>query len=861
MIGMMAPDDAQAWSAPVEEEEILDAASALQDADGLSRQQRALLETRNLIARPDKAVITFDVFDTFLFRRCTAPDGVFERAFHHLPIARTRPGLVESFVQNRITAEVRARQKNVEEIQTREATIAEIYRFLPRHALGLEDTTIEELVAAEMRAEVDLCIVNPDMMVLLREARARRQPLRIGFVSDTYWSAAQLTEILTGCVPGLAFDFIYTSADHRTAKMATLFAKVIEGEGYCGDEGIHIGDNAVADILGARAFGISPVFYPQPQKPIAHLISREAVAAQLLRSQRPDFSYRLDQGFHLVRRNTLTKLPGLTDEQRDTAVIFGPVLAGFQHFLKNRLERIAAGGGKIAVMFLSRDGYLMYQLWQESQSIPAHYVEINRRVALVANLSNIKSLQDVFASAKTLNEGAVQAILKVDLPSIRRYFRGAPDGLVDAKVFIKDLPQLLDESDAASVSDIVREQFLEHLRLSIPDFDGCTDLVMVDLGYYGTIQRSFRGILDRSGLAHRLHGIYLATVDEMYANLPAGDSAAGYIDGSVLTPVIKRSLLRNIAIIEQICSAPQGSVRDYEAGVARHEVDIRSPEQIAFCAELQEYARLFARLFDETAEELKIDLAANLQALRDWSSLFLVRFLIFPTTAEQRRFGAFKQDVNLGTYLLYDMANVEHVQKLETAMGLPAVMSAAAPPMWLGGSIAGMSAFGSCVYGLGVFGLLPRSLIHDEAAGSLQVKIIKDGRGVMCSATCLQTASGELRLRLPVLKRDTGGVVAVPLDGFVQRGVIRSIATQRGSTVVDALPSAGVEMIGSSEVKSLHCRLDGMHFTALNEDAHLLIQVPESTQEVTVITMTVLPLPLDMAAETQRLPDNIRAIA
>ena len=69
----------------------------------------------------------------------------------------------------------------------------------------------------------------------------------------------------------------------------------------------------------------------------------------------------------------------------------------------------------------------------------------------------------------------------------------------------------------------------------------------------------------------------------------------------------------------------------------------------------------------------------GLQALRDWSSVLLVRFLIFPTSAEQRRYGAFKQDVNLGTYLLYDMINTDSVERLERAMGVPSAGQAEAP--------------------------------------------------------------------------------------------------------------------------------------------------------------------------------------
>ncbi|HEX9446847.1 MAG TPA: hypothetical protein VF920_02670, partial [Dongiaceae bacterium] len=440
----------------------------------LSAQEMALVQIRQIMQAPERTTITFDVFDTFLLRRCTAPDGVFEQAFRHLPIAATKPGLVESFVQHRILAELRARERLVEQANTGEVTIDEIYRCFPRQVFDLADVNIDDLVAAEFQAELDLCLVNPEIRQVLQEAQTGPSPLRVGFVSDTYWSATQIKQLLTACTPGLIADFIYTSSDHRTCKTATLFQKVMAGEVYSGSNAVHIGDNPVADILGARAFGIEAVHYPQPHEAIQPLCARESLAAQLLRSKRIDFSQRLDQGHHIVRRLALSKLPDLTTQERDAAAVFGPLLAGYQHVIQQQLQQITTRGGKPAVVFLGRDGYLPFQLWQATQAMPAAYVEINRRVALTANLRQIKALQDVFVACHALNEASVQAFLKTDLPAIRHYFSECTEGIVDGKTFAADLPRLLSNADIAQLADVMRDQVLAHLRHTVPAFDDCT---------------------------------------------------------------------------------------------------------------------------------------------------------------------------------------------------------------------------------------------------------------------------------------------------------------------------------------------------------------------------------------------------
>ena len=50
---------------------------------------------------------SFDVFDTFLVRACTTPDGVFERTYELSGISEFCPNVSASFVQHRIQAGIK----------------------------------------------------------------------------------------------------------------------------------------------------------------------------------------------------------------------------------------------------------------------------------------------------------------------------------------------------------------------------------------------------------------------------------------------------------------------------------------------------------------------------------------------------------------------------------------------------------------------------------------------------------------------------------------------------------------------------------------------------------------------------------
>src|SRR5262245_14276480 len=110
------------------------------------------------------AACSFDVFDTFLIRACTTPDGVFERTYELSRISKTCPNVSDSFVQHRMQAEARARRDARERRGSAEVHIREIYSLFPFRLFGLDRASLDDLVAAEYRAEQELCRANYEML-------------------------------------------------------------------------------------------------------------------------------------------------------------------------------------------------------------------------------------------------------------------------------------------------------------------------------------------------------------------------------------------------------------------------------------------------------------------------------------------------------------------------------------------------------------------------------------------------------------------------------------------------------------------------------------------------------------------------
>src|SRR5207245_7627178 len=134
-----------------------------------------------------------------------------------------------------------------------------------------------------------------------------------------------------------------------------------------------------------------------------------------------------------------------------------------------------------------------------------------------------------------------------------------------------------------------------YLRRDIPGFDDCDDLFLIDLGYSGSIQKALRRILDIEGITTRLHGLYLLTMDDAFDDVVDGDTAEGFISDLVVSPHAKRMLMRNVALLEQMCCASTGSVRGYRDGAVVYEDNPHSLRQLAGGREMQAGALAFAK--------------------------------------------------------------------------------------------------------------------------------------------------------------------------------------------------------------------------------------------------------------------------
>lgn len=791
------------------------------------------LETALALIKSGKlAVFSFDVFDTTLLRRCPGPDGVFDQAFRLAPIAENRASLAESYCQQRILTEGKLRKDAVEKKVSAEFSIDEIYLHFPTAAFGLERGQWQALAEAEFQAECTLCFINPDILSLIRQARAKG--IKVGFLSDTYWNGEQLSRLLRHCAPDLEWDFLYSSCDHRTGKSDKLFPRMLSDLNISPSRVAHMGDNDTADVRSARKAGIQAVYYPQSSPALGAVFQRETSVFKLIwgHSGAP---LRRDNGTRTLRRKITSSIQNEQSDAFQYGVnVLGPVMATFDRFVHDRVTALKQRGSKVAVAFLARDGLLPLQIWQSLRQDPASYCEINRRIALIGGSVDIAPIQYFFRRIALLDNDIAVAFLKHDFPAITQYFKGCKGGRSSGEALADALPVLLTDRDIAAISSALRKGVLSHLRATIPDFDQCDDLVLVDLGYSGTVQKAMRTILNLEGCRQRLHGLYLITADEALHAVDENDSAEGLLSDAIMTPHNKRGVMNNIALLEQLCSAPQGSVRAYgEDGSVLREDDPRSAAQHAFCASVREgavhYAQALSRISGYPDPFADMDVAAT------WAGAILARALLLPTDPELALLGSLRHDINMGTQVTSPMADAEAARAFLAAKALPAACAPHEPPMWMAASMAARSPVHGLFYALNCTGHLPGDVAGEVPCGETEVVLFSGASPVALRVTCLRNGFGEFRLRIPFFSKSAISAIAVPEAALPQGGRITSVSFQAGKTALEAMSSQFVDMLPVEQCQVL--------------EGALVVPVPVPNKDIAMVTLTIA------------LPDDARILA
>ena len=490
---------------------------------------------------------SFDVFDTLLERPFVRPSHLFTHVARRCPPT----GLVAKLVPYRglrMAAEflTRCLHPGAEDI-----TMAAIFRVL-----GWVVPNAQALQQAELDAEFRLCRPRPREIERFHDLEAAG--CRPVVISDMYLPADFIQAMLAH--HWLSPSAVYVSSQEGLRKgTGHLFERVCALEGVPPAAWVHVGDNPVSDQAQPRALGMQVIAVtpPHPGRVQPGLLG-SVVAALAARQESPGPWRSLG------------------------AEAVGPMVLAYARFVAERVRVHQPA----RVFFLGRDGYLTKSCFERlCPGVSTGYLELSRRALLLPSFHDLDPNMEYL-----LFEG--MALTVADF--FRRIGVERPVDMADGPLNANRtrVSAWLHENKGTFLAQCAteREQLLAYLQRQ--GFEG--EVLLVDLGWHGTIQKALETLAARNGIPVVMRGLFFGT-----GTCKVDQAESYFFDHH--RPLSARALVgQSVALFEFLFTEPVASVN--RVGCSGQELWVErvppeSPESLEARREIGRGAQHFLQAF------------------------------------------------------------------------------------------------------------------------------------------------------------------------------------------------------------------------------------------------------------------------
>lgn len=592
-----------------------------------------------LDGRSGVKLLSLDCFDTLLWRDCHAPRDLFAAL----------PG---TNMLQRQWAEIRARTAAMVQHRRSEVLIGEIYRELTPNA---GKAAIERAIEAELDAEARHCFAFAPTVELMRTAKARG--LEVIIVSDTYLDAAQLRRLIAraaGDDVAALIDRVFCSSKYGRGKARGLYEDVLKALKVPAGAILHIGDNRAADVGGVAPFGVQTLHLKQFSEATEQRLRLESSLGTMLRAQQPG-TLAAEQPH---RAALAAGEPRIADPAEALGYsVIGPVFHAFERWLQREAETLRAErGGTVHWLFMMRDGLLPMRMHAAAGDATGHAVEISRFTAIAASLTSPAAIDRYLHAEVGSDLEKITQQLLIPRAEAKALLNGLPEGPSRTAAFLRELQKPHRIKQIHKAASGFADRLIAHVRAVVDPRPGDT-LMLVDLGYNGSVQNDVDALL-RKRLGVHVAGRYLLLREQFLSGL----DKRGLIDESGYDIQALEALSTNVAVVEQLCTAAQGSTIDYQADGT----PIRKQNGVkARQSEIRERVQQGAIRFEEAQASVRMRGTAidELPLWRNAAAAALTRLMFLPQANELSVFAEFEHDVNQGVddmVALFDPAIGKH---------------------------------------------------------------------------------------------------------------------------------------------------------------------------------------------------------
>ncbi len=598
-------------------------------------------------------VISFDIFDTAVFRMVFEPRDVFLLMEEEL--VKKYGSVFLGFSELRFKAELETVSKVWRVDRSLEVKLDEIYNTLflfdPRLKPFNPDIKTTELYFEES-------VIIPSYPVLDYFNQARQLQKTILFISDTYLPEIHIAKILKQA-GYQGYDRLFISCEVGTNKASgKLFDRVLHELNLAPQDILHMGDNPYSDIKQAARKGFHTYQLPRPADYLnASRYNREKYKKYCFRATASESLFRGIQKNYLINRGKNGHVQSPLSYDIGYQVL-GPLCYGFirwiiQHSEEKNIKHL---------YFIAREGWFLKKVFDEIKSITktdieSHYFYGSRRALFFPLLSENVSeyLLSFIMSKKTVKLRKYLDLLglEVSLESLKKFGFNSKDDLIHPYSNPRHKQRLKNLFDSESeqlkrLAQTEKANYLEYLQQV--EMLSNNPIGLVDSGWFGNGQRKLQQLIEPLNPDVNLFGFYLALYNPQKKgknNFNETSKGYGYLYHFNHFNDNIEAFLEISRIIEVLLSAPAESLKNFSKKNGKiYPVFMKenpNPELHPTITEIHAGALHFVRDFANSPRDqipiLPNYLAANL----------LEQFIKNPTIEEALTIGSLPYDANILT--------------------------------------------------------------------------------------------------------------------------------------------------------------------------------------------------------------------
>lgn len=619
-----------------------------------------------LVNHNEIKVVSFDIFDTLLFRSVIEPKDVFNKVGELAKKENLIPKYIDDveFRNIRVEAERQAREKKYIIQKTKEVTLEEIYQSMPSI---IKKDSILALMKLELEFEKSICYINPFIEEVIQKIHKLNR--RIILTSDMYLSKEQIYRILENnqMDMNLIDDILVSSEYNKTKRDTELYKILLNRYNVNAEEVLHIGDNYSSDIVSAKSVGINTFYYDVISGKHFMFMELEVLAYGKIAPE-----------IYSLRNYVGTLYHNYSEDEKKWYtlgnMVLGPLLTGFAEWILN----IAEENNIDTIVPFMREGKLFTQFLEKAMKyrerkvniIPAY---VSRKALFLASFDewNEKKIEDIY-NIKGINIKEVFSILKIE-PLGNPFYNYYTCVLKEASLIringkrldiaLKEY-LLSDKVKTAIEKIIVQERKIVQRYLSQLTND--KRFISVDIGFKGTIQTSIERIFTLNN--KNIDNIHLVLfgcskgIQAVFKNV----DFRGFVGSFGRNEDIISNIYFAPYIFEQMMMCEEGTTIGYKKEdtkimpIVKDTIKNEQKRKIELC---QTGALEFQKHFLNLADK-KREMKESILNARDLGKI-AVRLLQYPMIEEAELLGNLEHDENFGADVSKLICEKEHLSLLK----------------------------------------------------------------------------------------------------------------------------------------------------------------------------------------------------